>query len=57
MSLLNLPWRRWDLHIVDCKDKAVAFNIGVENADAIVKAMNRQHYEIQQLLRDMGSGK
>ena len=54
---LNLPWRRWDLHIVDSKGKAIAFNVGVENANAIVEAMNRRHFKTEHEMQDSGFGK
>lgn len=36
----RLPWRVWDQHVVDCDDKAVAFNVGVERAKFIVELAN-----------------
>ncbi len=38
---LRLPWRQWDLHVVDCDENGVAWNVGVERARYIAESVNR----------------
>lgn len=42
---LKLPWKVWDLHVLDCDGNGIAWNVGYEIAKFIVEQVNKGYRE------------